>query len=680
MKTAANQGFRSRIRPWPPQSLPVRRWMLIILLAAAALRFNGINNISPPGLAHDEVANWLIDRSILDGNHAIYFTAAYGHEAGFHYLQAAFVGLLGDHALALRLPAAFSGLLLTAVSFALTRRLFGSGTALFSAALLATLFWPVFFSRLGLRAISLPLISGLSAYFWWRGWAAKHAAGGAPSSGRRLPWSRSSRSLAYAGVFAGLSLYTYMAARSVPIFYGLFLVYLMLFHRAKLKRQWQGVTLFLLLFALVAAPLLLYLASSPGSEFRISEIDAPLRALRAGDLRPVINNGLKIIGAFGFAGDPLWRQNVAGLPLFDPLIASLFYLSLPLALYYVTDGRYAFLLLWLTTGVTPSLVTIDAPSSIRIINILPILTIFPGLLIHNSGHLSTVIDWLSTEWRYRCSQLGLLLLILYSIVLTSRAIYQIWPGNEEVQFVWQQGLTDAARLLDRSGQTGPVAIGGWSPGTMDPPTMALSLIRDDLALSFFDPTHSLIIPAAEGTEIRILHPTILEVDPILADKLEGWGASTQVVDSFTLYTLSAAPSPRPQLPAETEFGRHLRFLGMDRLEATTGSLEMVTYWQAMEAGGPRRLFIHLLDENGTLLAEDYAFDEAGSRSQGRWQPGDLILAHHTFDMGLGSSAEAAPVASVRLGLYDPDSCPPFPCRNLPTGEGAQFLQIAWDGP
>ena len=38
---------------------------------------------------------------------------------------------------------------------------------------------------------------------------------------------------------------------------------------------------------------------------------------------------------------------------------------------------------------------------------------------------------------------------------------------EEVQFVWQAALTDMAAYLDESPGDTPVAIGGWSPATMD---------------------------------------------------------------------------------------------------------------------------------------------------------------------------------------------------------------------
>ena len=112
-----------------------------ILLLASLLRFGGLQArsdawmhscppicadrallTSPPGLEHDEVAHWLINRDILAGNHSIYFTEAYGHEALYHYIQAGFGGLVGDHALGLRLPSAYLGVLLVAVSYALGTR------------------------------------------------------------------------------------------------------------------------------------------------------------------------------------------------------------------------------------------------------------------------------------------------------------------------------------------------------------------------------------------------------------------------------------------------------------------------------------------------------------------------------------------------------------------------------
>ena len=600
------------------------------------------SRVSPPGLSHDEVANWLIDRRILAGEHAVYFTQAYGHEAGFHYLQAGSITVLGDNALALRLPAFFAGLLLVAVTFTLLRHLFGWEVALPAAALLAVLFWPVFFSRQGLRAITLPVVSGLSAYFWWRGW----------SSGKWLWWGN-------AGILAGLSLYTYMAARAVPIFYALYLLYLLLFHRAQLKTRWRQIALFLGLMLLVALPLTLFLLRTPSAEFRISEIDAPLRALRAGDFRPILDNALKFLGMFGLAGDPLWRQNVAGMPVFDPLTATLFYAGLALSLWHWRDTRHAFVLLWLFAGALPSIVTIDAPSFIRIGNSLPVVVLFPALFMHSSAHLSTVFPKLSTDRGKKALSIARnalwVLLLLLHIDRTAGALFSTWPTQEEVQFVWQAGLTEAARTLDETATNGPVAVGGWSPETMDPPTMRLSLPRRDLRLVYFYPGRTLILPAPQpGQTVRVIRPTVLPLDAAIESRLTAWGAPAQPDGAFTLYELPHLPAVQPQQRLDATFGDQLHLLGYDWLPGSAGSLDLLTYWQVQSPNaGARRLFLHALAANGDPLAQDDGLDAPAEF----WRAGDLLLFHHHLD-----SVEQAAV--LQLGVYEP---PDGPRLLLPDG-------------
>jgi 4-amino-4-deoxy-L-arabinose transferase-like glycosyltransferase len=637
-------------------------WVLVgILLVAAALRLIGITQVSPPGITHDEVANWLIDRLILSGEHALYFTRAYGHEAGYHYWQALLVALIGDNALALRLASAYLGLVGVAVTFALARKLFGWQVAIVAMGLTAVLFFPVFYSRLGLRAISLPVFSGLSALFWWRGWTAR----------------KSTASFVLAGLFAGLSLYTYMAARAVPIFYGLFVAYLLLFHRRVFKRRWRGVALFAFLFALVAAPLTYYLLSNPDSEFRISELDAPLRALLAGDFRPLWENGLKILLMFGVEGDPLWRQGVAGMPVFGPLVALLFYLSLPLCLWRWREARYGFLLLWLATAVVPSLVTINAPSTIRMINLLPVLGIFPALIIveviHNIPQLSTVIPQLSTS-KTRISTTVLLIFGVIYAFWTVWAIFVTWPQGGDVAFVWQTALRDIGNVVNEDNTISSAAIGGWSPDTMDPATMQLTINREDIAVSTFgleagdDIIYTLVIPKnAEETGVSIFHPTALPLDPTFVTQLQNWLTEITVTDTYTQYAIRNTLPITPQHPANTIFGNQLNFLGTDQ-----DSGELISYWQVVAPiTQPIRLFIHVLDANGEIIAEDYSWDTADPQKlwQPHWQVGDLILQKHPLPPNFPDAAH------LRLGIFDPYSCDPGPCQNLLTDEGEPFLHV-----
>lgn len=633
-------------------------WVLLpVMLLGAGLRLVGINNVSPPGLAHDEVANWLIDRAILSGQHAIYFTEAYGHEAGFHYVQAGTVALLGDHALALRLPAAFMGLLGLAVTFALARQLFGRRVAVISTALLGVLFYPVFYARLGLRAIMLPMVSGLSATSWWRGWV----------RGRY-----GARYLALAGALAGLSLNTYMAARAVPIFYALFLVALVVLEPKSVRVRWRPVLAFWIALAAIAAPLVLYLLANPGAEFRISEIDAPLRALRQGNLRPVVDNAVDILGGFGFAGDPLWRQNVAPMPIFDPLLATFFYACLGLSILYVRDIRYLFLILWLLTATIPSIVTIDAPSSIRIINSLPVLTILPAIVMHNLGHLSTKTRWLSTgtveKWGLALLTIGL---IAWHTVRTTQAVFVTWPANDEVRFVWQEALTDVAGYLDRASHVQDVAVGGWTPDTMDPPTMAVTLRREDLTLRFFDPQQSLLVPAStSGSTAEILYPTILPVDPVLHDPLQAITVNRVMDGSFVRHALDSSPAPAPARAADVAFADEIVFSGYSpsatcQRPETGATCVIVTYWRVLRTpGAARRIFLHVVDGDGRPLDTGDALGAPASF----WQPGDILLQKHEIAAG---SLEA--YDGLRLGLYNPQNG-----ERLLTREGAPFVQFRPD--
>ena len=608
--------------------------MTLILLAAAAFRFVGLDNFptprgaTPPGLEHDEVAHWLINQDILRGEHAIYFTEAYGHEALYHYLQASFGALVGDHALGLRLPSAYFGIILVAVSYALGRRLFGARVGLWSAAFLAVLFWPVFYSRLALRAISLPVLSGLAAYWWWR------------LEAGLTPVSRRTTAL-LAGLFAGLSLHTYMAARAVPIFFALYTIYLALCHRATFRRLWREIALFWLVLLLIAAPLAWFLLTNPNAEARVAEVDAPLRALLAGDVGPVLSNAARIAGMFGLRGDPLWRQNVAGRPVFDPLMAVLFYVGVALSLWRWREARHGFLLLWLAASAIPSLVTIDAPSSIRLINLLPVLMLFPLLVIHTAPHLSTIRDKLSTKLVTTLSSLLLLILLIVAGLSTVANLWRVWPANDEVRFVWQAALTEAAAYLDASPATGAVAVGGWTPETMDPPTMVLTLRRDDLALRYFDPTQSVILPAAvDGQPSRLILPTALPLAPHLRRLLAPWERQQ---GEFTLYELPARLDIGPQRALDADFGGELRLLGYDVVAGcdADGPCQLATYWQVTAAAdGPRRVFLHAVDATGEIVAQD---DRLGVPAE-HWQAGDLFVQLLTLPRT---------AAEQHLGVYDP---------------------------
>ncbi|MEM9775876.1 MAG: glycosyltransferase family 39 protein [Chloroflexota bacterium] len=652
----------------------------LILLVGAFLRIAGFLTVSPPGPEHDEVANWLIDRAILAGQHAVYFTEAYGHEAGFHYWQTLFVWLVGDNLVALRASAALMGMLGMAVTFALTKRLFGRDAALIATALTATLFFPIFYSRLALRAISLPVTAGLAFCFFWDWLMAE---------------SPKRRNLLLAALFTGLSSYTYMASRALPIFYAGWIAYLALTRWHKFKKKWQDLLLFAAVYLLTSWPLIQFLQTLPTGETRVAEIDAPLRALLVGDFQPVLINAWAILLGFGISGDPLWRQGVAGQPIFEPIFATLFYAGLLISIWRWRDLRYGFLLLWLGASVVPSLVTVDAPSTIRMILMGPILAIFPVLgleqilrafrfsiirtrvpqywgVIHSYPQLSPGNRQLSTR-KLDLPWLSLLtaFLMLFYGLRSGRDIFRTWPLSEEVQFVWQQSLAEMGHDIDQQAEIDHVGIAGWTPGSMDSPTMLLVVKREDVSMRHFGRVgeiETLVIPADAHT---IYRPTDLPFHPILETELSQ-SHHKRANEDFVSYR-SLGPVELDHTQTETLFfnpfsGFELTLLGFRFLETgETAEIQLVTHWQVEGLGlilaPDTKLFLHLVDADGNLLAQHDGLD-APHRF---WQEGDVLMQVHTVPMIEGA-------AELRVGVYE--GSPPW--QRFMVEDGSDFIVIPFE--
>src|SRR5450756_1531834 len=128
--------------------------MIVVLLIAAFFRFAFIAS-APPGWRDDELIEFGMDQRIVQGWRPLFISEAEGHEPVYHYLHAGTLVLFGENIIGYKwLPFAF-GLLTIALTFALARRMFDARVGLLAAALMAVSFWPIMYSRLGIRHIGL---------------------------------------------------------------------------------------------------------------------------------------------------------------------------------------------------------------------------------------------------------------------------------------------------------------------------------------------------------------------------------------------------------------------------------------------------------------------------------------------------------------------------------------------
>jgi len=400
-----------------------------ILLVSALLRFLWLDRY-PLGWHHDEALMGVMAGEVYRGeSRPIFFTQYLGQEPLYIYLSGGMIWLLGgdEGVLPLRLTSALVGLVTVAVTFLLGRAMFSPRVGLLAAALLGTSFWQVMSSRNAYRSITQPLLEGLAVYLLWRA-----------RTGRHLGW------YGLSGVALGGVLYTYLGARAFPaVFVGFGLWLLITRGRPTRSASLRGAILALAAL-LVATPLLIFFLTHPGTFVaRIAQVSVFESAL--GGSNPLVllqENLAKALRTFTVEGDPLWRYNIPGRPVFVGALAIAFYGGFAVALrrLWRRDDAAALLLAWLATMLIPSLLSYDVGAyTLRAMGLVPALYVVPAL----------GLDWLwrwLTERRPRWSHAttGLIAVVLLAeVAATARDYFVVWAPSFGAS--WEGGADAVAQ-------------------------------------------------------------------------------------------------------------------------------------------------------------------------------------------------------------------------------------------
>ena len=641
----------------------ISNWSLVIalLLLTWGLRLCCLETV-PPGWRDDELINiHALSGELLAGNFPLYFTGASGHEPLYHYLHAGLHAVLGFNVLSGHLLSAALGVLTVALTFALTRRLFGRTIAAIASLSLTTSFWSLMYSRTAIRHISLLPFVLAAFYLLWRALTDER-----PGFFRKV-WS-------LVGLIVGISLYTYPAARLLPVLLVLFAVYLALFHRDQFSRSWRGFLLALVITAVLALPLGVAIAQGRseaaaqgiGADARLAELAVPLRELWAGNPRPLLENVWTTLGMFHTTGDPEWLYNIPGRPVFNLLGGALLWAGVALCLYRWRQPRYFFLLLWFILGLLPTFVSTPPASLSHTILAQPVAYILPALVISRlvnweigklvGGHQSTNLPI------YRLPKvIGCLLALLF---LTTNAACDLhdyfltWPQQDMVRFLYRADYREAAHYLDAHPEIADVAVSSALLGPWDRLALEVDTRRDDIAVRLFNPERALVW-VEEKPPSAVLLTSWPDPAPPIDNLLETNADPPETISShLTLYTIRHSPFAI----------RHSSFAnGLELTEAhwlTKESFLLTTWLVAAPLdlppipivanppppgvySGPRlAVFTHLLAADGTTVAVD----------DGLWvdpltlRPGDRFVQAHRFTLPPG--APAGPY-TLELGLYDP---------------------------
>ncbi len=650
------------------QPVPVFLLALAVLAAAAWLRLHQLPAV-PFSWHPDEAAHGLEARDVLRGHWPIFFSQFTGHEALFIYLTAGAFTLFGDSIWSARLVPAVAGLLTVALTVPLGASLWPGGRGrrigLWAALLLAVSIWHLIASRNGYRAILQPLLQVPAMLFLLRGLRSRPG--------------RSNRAWAFfvlAGVFAGLNLHTYIASRAFPFVaavVGLAGLALSAGRAAILK----GLAFSTLAGLLVFAPLGVDFYQHPDHLLgRAADISIWTPKWTGGDAAGVLTRNLAdTLAMFTQRGDPSFKHNIGGRPVFDQLIGALFWVGLAVtaARLFKRDERLASitLLAWLAIMLLPMLLSAQGlPHYLRAIGVLPALMIFPAIVLE--WIWSAAGRWAQARSSRPWGQTAVLFAAVIPMAAWSvqahRLFFRDWhavPAND-IERVVQAAYLD--RDLSPMWDGEPVYLSSEYPEQV---TLAYLNPQMYDALHGFDARQAVPLPpAGTATDYYVL----LETEPgetLLARAglkltriVEGrfgqpvyrvyhfdgrWPRPERTAPMGWSWEIAFPPgwSPTP-IAAPVNFQDRLTLLGYDLSAEAAGPGEPLTltlYWQlAGPADEVYSMFAHVLDAESQVVAE---FDGNAYPSI-RWHAGELLLS--SFPMSVRSDAVSG-VYQLEVGVY-----------------------------
>ncbi len=616
-------------------------WMVMILLAAAALRLTALPSV-PPGLTHDEADHALSAWGVVNGVRPIYFTVGYGREPLYDYLTAGLMRFLGPTFLAGRLTSVYTSLILIAGMAAWTRLAFGRRVALFAAAGLAVGFWPLMTARQGLRSLTQPTLFVLAMWsYWllvvghWRSDNARHF---------KLPVIR----FILPTLCLGLSFYTYIPARIMWMMFPLLLVYGWLKQRELARRIMWGTMGMVAAAAAIGAPLFVYLAQNPNAESRIGQLSGPLSQAFQGNWTPLLNNMAGTLRLFSFTGDTAWRYNIAGKPWLDPVMSVLFTGGLVIALGAIFRPRLAVsspsltrqlppvaafvALVWLVLGLIPSLITGPQLSTTQAIAVQPVLYLFPALALTWAEQKLFPVQG---RLRPQLTSLVLLIFLLVAAFFTVRDYFGIWANHPEVRVQYETNLVETIAYVNQLGES-DISISTTTPGPFHSPAVAQATLTNHQAtLRWFNGQRSLLISPVNKTWVTF--SGFAPLPPVLTD----YFAAAPLISlplrpddldrPVTIYQIDGRQViqqwANQLLPAEGMLGEvvQLRGYALHPAQPQPGEIvQVVTWWEILAPADELVFFTHVVGEDGPPLAQEDRLDVPAPT----WVAGDMFLQVH----------------------------------------------------
>ena len=432
-------------------------FLLIILLIASFFRVWQLNTI-PPGLYPDVAIN---GNEAISNPGKIFYPENNGREGLFINLIALSFSIFGISIWSIRIVSAIIGILTILGLYLLTKELFSQyyetttrpprpptswaprsrSIALLASFFLATSFWHVNFSRIGFRAILVPLVLTFAFYFLLKGFRTQKVS-----------------NFIFAGIIFGLGFYTYIAFRLAVVLLAVILVLWWLVYKQRgLQKKYLFFIFYFLFFIFITAlPIGLYFLQNPHNFVGRA---APISVFATEN--PLKEFGKSLIlhlGMFNFSGDFNWRHNISGSPVLFWPIGILFLIGLAVSIKEIISKKLSAishweLVSWFFIMLLPGILTYESiPHSLRCIGVIPAVFIFSALgfeFLYLKTKEKIKIRKNSLSYWLIISVLTLLFLLF--IFAEYSRYFILWAQNPEVENAFSKNYVEIGNYLNSLG-------------------------------------------------------------------------------------------------------------------------------------------------------------------------------------------------------------------------------------
>jgi 4-amino-4-deoxy-L-arabinose transferase-like glycosyltransferase len=633
---------------------------------ATGLRFWALGCI-PPGLYHDEAFNGLDALSVLEGERPIFFEANNGREPLFIYLVALSVAALGRSPGAIRIVAALLGTLTIPATYLMAKVLFDRRIGLLAAAITGLTLWHVNLSRIGFRAVAMPLLVALTLWQLWLGL----------KNGNR-------RHFLAGGLLYGLTFYTYLAARFTIVALVAFGLYLILVGswkpalslaeglevggwtlgvgswRLEVGGWIRSALIFVLAALVVLAPLTAYVATHWDAFLgRVGQVSIFNPAISGGDFwGTLLRHTGKTLLMFTNRGDFIPRHNVPLRPVFDPVLSAFFLLGLILCLKrFRQRAEHAFVVIWLAVMLLPTILAEGAPHFLRSVGILPVAFVVPAV------GLDSLWRFLENKSTASVAVGAVMLVLVFGLGDTTIDYFGRHADSQDVRYNFETAAVDLATQANRFLGTGWDGTKLWArqnaplPGRhlyiadrlwrdwasvrfLVPLSPNLTILGEDDKLSEHSSALGLSSRRRTETEVMLIlwpyedynqYLSVLPVGSTIAAQEGSLERGDLEKEAHLLYiTFTATPTTVPSGEPEARFEKGLTLVGHRLTAASPQELRLSLFWLAdAEIEADYTVFVHLT-RDGTILAQDDSLPARGYYPTSLWRVGDIVDDEHTL--------------------------------------------------